>query len=469
MIVTLGYAHARVTEAAGWERRWLEEYLSFTVKRWNGSYTEERRETVITAAGGFPAGFLASVRAQADGDCVRLEVRDARQMPVPGLNIRAMQSTTYWPDWLRGYQDEGVRKIADFDRGIFRWPTGGGKTSALVAVCSVIGCRWLVLTHRLTLVGQLRDSFEKFVGEEVGQIGDGVYEPRRVTVATFDSVRALQRRKTAGDKEAKKFLESIGGCFIDEVHVVASSRNRFVVSHLPRAYYVYGLSATPLDRGDQKNPLVVGCVGPVIHRARRKELVQGGYLAEGKIELLPIEHPPAEGTWQDVYKLRVVRSAAREKLVVRHAKKCAKPALVFVKELEHGRRLEKALRAAGVEVEWTWGAKKTSERLAAIRRLVHGNVDVLIANVIFQEGVDIPSLRTVILAAAGKSIIAQLQQLGRGSRVDDDKTTFDVLDVLDLSCGCKGKEHRSCRWFEEHAKQRKQTYLREGYSVVVSP
>lgn len=462
MIVDLGYSHARVVSALGWERRWLEDYLSFTQRRYSPSkgYAVEETTTVVTSAGGFPAGFAPLVARRAAEDCVRVEWRDTRTKPCEW-------DASFEPAWLRDHQREAFEVARAHERGIFQAPTAAGKTEGIVALCTALPCAWLVATHRLSLVGQLRERFALRTGEEVGQVGDGVFDPRRVTVGTFDSVRALMRRKER-DREARAFLDSVGGCFVDEVHVAGSRRNRFVLSHLPRCYWRFGTSATPLDRSDGRNALVIGAVGPVIHKVARETLVERGLVSEGSVVLVPVPHEPCDGSWTQVYRRCVAEDLARLRATIAVARAARKPALLFVKEVEHGRRVEKAIRAAGMQAEFAWGAKNVPQRLAAIRRLMHGDVDVLVCNVIFQEGVDMPALRSVIYASGGKSIIAQLQSLGRGSRVTEDKREFEVYDLLDQGCGCNGARHRSCRWFEDHARKRRKTYLGQGYSVSVN-
>jgi superfamily II DNA or RNA helicase len=77
--------------------------------------------------------------------------------------------------------------------------------------------------------------------------------------------------------------------------------------------------------------------------------------------------------------------------------------------------------------------------------------------VIFQEGIDIPALRSVIIGTGGKSTIASLQRIGRGMRMAEGKHEFEVWDVLD----------QGQKWLKAHALGRFQAYGREGHEVVV--
>ena len=75
--------------------------------------------------------------------------------------------------------------------------------------------------------------------------------------------------------------------------------------------------------------------------------------------------------------------------------------------------------------------------------------------VVFQEGVDIPDLRTVVIASGGSSVIAALQRIGRGMRVSDNKSSCIVIDVHDTG------EY----FLENQSKKRKKAYEGAGHDV----
>lgn len=64
------------------------------------------------------------------------------------------------------------------------------------------------------------------------------------------------------------------------------------------------------------------------------------------------------------------------------------------------------------------------------------------------------------------STIDTLQKLGRGSRIAEGKTEFEMWDVLDIDAGdVHGRT--SARWLAKHARTRRRDYLKQGYEVVV--
>jgi superfamily II DNA or RNA helicase len=273
--------------------------------------------------------------------------------------------------------------------------------------------------------------------------------------ATFQT---LSMRLAAGDAEARALLEGADGIIGDECHAVASTTAAAVFGAATNARYRIGLSGTPLARGDRKSSLVVGATGPVIYRMRPEVLVERQVLARPTIRMVDVLHDEMpDATWPTVYDRLVVHSPRRNALVVEAVRRSEKPCLVFVQAVEHGHVLVRALTRAGIRCGYVHGAHTTEQREAAIEDLVAGRIEVLLCSVIFQEGVDVPALRSVVIAAGGQSTIAAIQRVGRGLRTQTGKTSCDVWEFLD----------RGQRWLEAHSRARRRAYEAEGYTVLV--
>ena len=118
------------------------------------------------------------------------------------------------------------------------------------------------------------------------------------------------------------------------------------------------------------------------------------------------------------------------------------------------------LNALGIDSELVTGKDPDISRQDKIRRLETGKIVVLVTTVVFQEGVDIPELRSVIVASGGASGIATIQRVGRAMRVVDGKSVCTVWDVYD-----QGE-----RWLNRQSFKRKKAYISEGYEVkIVDP
>lgn len=453
MLIAVENLRCTVVEAKPSEAKWIDDILSFEQKTRPGArrFGDGRTHLYSRATKKFPTGFIPSVVKYALRDDVKVELIDKRVRPAPFDESADIA-------WLRSYQRSAVDRAVERERGVFWHVTSAGKTevaAALVKRSPTMRCLFAV--HRLDLLEQTAERFLKRGVEEVGLIGDGTWNPKRVTVASFPSLYASLHAK-----RTQAFLKGVDLVMFDEAHTLPAGSHYRVAMSLPNAYYRYGFSGTPFARGDQKSLYLWGATGPVIHRVSAEELITAGVIAQPTIHMIPVVQVlNASATWNDLYRRGIVESKTRNTAVLGAIARAAKPCLVFVKSIDHGRILENALRARGENVEFVWGSKSTAVRKAAIRRLVHGDTNVLIANVIFQEGIDIPELQSLVLAAGGKSTITVLQDVGRGMRRFDSegrvtKEAFQVFDFLD----------RGTRQFARHTNERLAAYGIEKYPVI---
>ncbi len=389
--------------------------------------------------------------------------------------------------WLRGYQREAVGRIVEKERGIIWAPTGSGKTEIFTGATRAIPCKWLFVVHRSNLAKQALQRYALRATEHGlpvlgGLVLEGKWDIKadtQVVCASFQTITAALKKR---DKRATRLLEWAEAIAIDEAHTLPSTTFYRVAMMARNARYRVGFSGTPLARGDQKSLYAIAALGPVIYRIEAKTLIDAEVLAKPTIRMVEsIQVPRGADTWHEVYSKYLVHSAPRNALLVEIAKRAPKPAFLFVKEVDHGKLLQKSLTRAGLNVEFVWGSHSVEHRERLCRKLVDGDLDVLVCSVVFQEGIDVPSLRSVIVGGGGKSVIAALQRIGRGMRVERNvageviKGDFNVYDVADRGCGCADAAkalgtsgmglHRGCKWLDAHTHDRRKAYISESYET----
>ena len=84
----------------------------------------------------------------------------------------------------------------------------------------------------------------------------------------------------------------------------------------------------------------------------------------------------------------------------------------------------------GITAVAVHAGENTAPRATSLERLRDGKLQVIFAVDMFNEGVDVPSLDTVLMLRPTESIIIWLQQLGRGLRVSADKEHLTIIDYI---------------------------------------
>lgn len=107
-------------------------------------------------------------------------------------------------------------------------------------------------------------------------------------------------------------------------------------------------------------------------------------------------------------------------------------ALGFCVSIQHARFMATRFNQAGISAKAVWGDTPETERKEALRGLGNGRINILFSVDIFNEGVDVPSVDTLLLLRPTESATLFLQQLGRGLRKSKDKSVCTVFDFVGL-------------------------------------
>lgn len=467
MKIRIENTRSKLVEYDDTEHKWLDGYLTFedssrffAQKKRRGWRASTDMHLLDKRNNTFPSGLVSMIRSAASEEGFAVAFDDARRAPCE-WDLDADL------DWLYQYQFDAVLAAHRERVGILHLPTGSGKTEIACGLIAALPCYWLFLAHKTDLMHNAARRWKKRqpFEHEPGICGDGEWRPdpeRRLTVATYQTV---VRRFLKGDPEAIALIGDAEGIIVDECHVCPASSFQKITLATRRAYFRIGLSGTPLARGDKRSVLAVGALGPVIYKIKPEVLIRKGVLARPVIRAVPLKQETEISDDLDggrasalAYSRLIAKSTERNALVVDLTVCAKKPALVFVRQVDHGHTLTTALRKAGLLVEFVWGTSGTARRDAAIRNLRNGDLDVVVCSVIFQEGIDVPELEAVVNAAGMKSTIATLQRLGRGMRSDKGrKTTFEVWEVKD----------EGNKYTKKHANARLLAYRKEGYEIEV--
>jgi len=413
-------------------KKLLQSLLSYPTEYWiQGKFKKERKINTKCMIYGrkpkyyFPAGLLHKVTEHLKSKNIKFTVEEPETLE------------SSWPPSIEGitFRDDQLRSIkaaVDLQRGVLKLPTGTGKTVVASGIISCFdGYNVLFLVHTKSLLYQTADELEKFLKEPIGLIGDGHKNTNeRITVAITKSFITMDPDFT---------LDTYDMVIVDECHHVSSfdgMHAKCLNSIL--APMRIGLTATMPDKDAQKAALE-GLIGPVIDTLSLKEGNKLGILAKPKIRIVKVPYSHnirGEKKYPDVYKRGIVTYKARNELIaslVQEEAKLGHTVLINITNLEHGDYISDKLTDAGIDHEFVEGMTDGQAREEIKKLLNDGHIQCVISSKAWREGVNIPTLNTVINAAGGKSEIGTLQFIGRGLRKTEDKDVVTIIDLFDPS------------------------------------
>lgn len=314
-------------------------------------------------------------------------------------------------------------------RGYFDIPTGGGKTVVAAKLIGELGLPTLYMVPSRTLLDQTHGDLKGMLKTSVGKLGDGIYEPGEVMVAT---VQSLYLGLCENRDHVFKILSQSKVLILDEVHHVSSKGQRswYRVAQHCKAYYKFGFSGSPDQRREIDLLYLMGATGALIYKSSTDYLVENSRLTAAHIIMIGIKHSPRYSDYGMAFDTHVVNGSARNAKiaeVARYFSAQGKKVLITVTRRAHGRNLNELI---GSDSRFIWGESDTEERRTALRELTEGKYHILIGTV-FSEGANLPFLDVCINAAAGESAVNTLQRLGRVLRKHPDKDVAYLVDFID--------------------------------------
>ena len=429
-------------------------------RQWDGCY-----RFYSSLSGRMPTGLLDTLLGYLDTQKVAYTLVDQRGIP-PVLDFEQKLHGVE----LRADQVGAVAQILGgrlrqcdwwWPRGVVRYPTGAGKTVMIAAVCQFLRGPGLIVIDKRTLLHQTARVLEQLLQEPVGRIGDGELTLGRITVSTVQTVS----RRLPGLQD---FLARQQLFISDEGHHLPAATFTKVAMACP-AFARYAFSATPFVEDDLvQRTRLVGTTGrllvsmsghnlPSVVAPVEYRMVTITEPAYADVPLSPgaaqtMSCPLKDMGYADAYTYGIVQNTHRNDEIVRAAQAAKPPTLIIVSRLEHGRLLAKALGCPFIR-----GEQSTPERHQALTGLGNGDIPILVSSPILDEGVDVPAIRTMILAAGGKSGNKFIQRVGRGRRRKEDGGHLDVIDFVDAT-------HRQLL---AHSKQRHRTAVREHFKITL--
>jgi superfamily II DNA or RNA helicase/HKD family nuclease/diadenosine tetraphosphate (Ap4A) HIT family hydrolase len=317
-----------------------------------------------------------------------------------------------------------------------------GNTAGLVVLATGLGKTWLsafdsqrkefkrvlFVAHREEILSQALETFRHIrPGARLG-----TYDGNNRDI---DSEVLFASIQTLGKKaHLERFLPSaFDYIIVDEFHHGSAPTYMRLIDYF-EPKFLLGLTATPerTDGGD----LLALCQENLVYRCDLGHGIREGLLCPfhyfGVPDIVDYRNIPWRRNRFDEEKLTIaVATRARaDNALEQYWKRSGKRTLAFCVSKRHADFMADHFRSAGIKAAAVHSGDSSSPRAASLDQLRDGELDVIFAVDMFNEGIDIPSLDTVLMLRPTESKIVWLQQFGRGLRTSTGKTHLNVIDYI---------------------------------------
>jgi len=360
--------------------------------------------------------------------------------PATPLGFFDLQPKTYQQEMLEQLAAE--RAHGRF-RNLLVAATGTGKTVVAAfdyrATCRQVGGRprLLFVAHREEILRQaLRTYREVLRDPDFGELLTGARQPERMD-HLFATIDSLTSRTLVAALGAQHWHTVV----VDECHRLAAERFDAFARAI-RPSILLGLTATP-ERSDGRPLAPYFDARPdgspavelrLWHALDLQLLAPFEYYAcddNTDFSAVPWDQPGEKAALDALVKSNVARAQLVIKEWQRLSSNAAKSrALVYCVSVAHAEFMAEWLNSAGFPAACVVGTTPAEERRRAPQRLQSGELCALVTVDLYNEGIDLPTVDTLLLLRPTQSPVLFQQQLGRGLRLAPGKECCLVLDFV---------------------------------------
>jgi superfamily II DNA or RNA helicase/HKD family nuclease len=336
---------------------------------------------------------------------------------------------------------QAERTVHDRHRNLVVSATGTGKTvvAALdyARLCAAAGrrLRLLFVAHRKEILEQSQDTFRHAVSD--GSFGERYVDGLRPLDwdHVFASVQSLHHADlTAWPRDHFDVV------IVDEFHHAAARTYQSILEHF-QPTELLGLTATP-ERADGRSVLE-WFDGRIASELRIWDAIDRGLLVPFHYLAIHDTVDLSDAWKRGRYDLSALQELytghhARAHLIVEALREhvldaTRMRALAFCVGVDHAEFMAQVFTAAGIPCATVTGATSKVDRRRAVQQLRNGELACLLTVDVFNEGVDIPEIDTLLFLRPTESSTVFLQQLGRGLRLSQGKRCVTVLDFVGIA------------------------------------
>lgn len=363
-----------------------------------------------------------------------IDAYEARRKKPPTLAPIGVEEEIKPPPTPTSIQNEALAALdktraEGYQRGLVVLATGLGKTWLAAFDARQFGAkRVLFVAHREEILYQAAETFVRIrpglrVGYYMGRQRDVEVEVLCASIQTLGRNEHLQRF-------SPRHFDYI---VVDEFHHAAAPTYRHLLNHFLPAFLL-GLTATP-DRTDCSDILSL-CDDNLVfqtdlfHGIQARLLVPFRYYGIFDEDVDYQSIPWRNGRFDPEQLASRLATLGRARHALRTWRQYAqKRTLAFCISIRHAEFMAEQFRKAGIQAAAVYAGSELA-RGEALEQLSDGRLAAIFSVDLFNEGVDLPAIDTVMMLRPTESKILFLQQLGRGLRRAEGKDHLVVLDFI---------------------------------------
>ena len=315
----------------------------------------------------------------------------------------------------------------EYNKALVVMATGLGKTY-LAGFFSRNFQKILFIAHREEILYQAKKSFQRIMPERRYGMYNGKVKERDAD-AIFASIYTLSMKTHLEQFQPDEFDLII----IDEFHhAAADSYQRALHYFKPR--FLLGITATP-DRNDNKDVYAI-CDGNVAFRLDFLDAIERKWLSPFTYFGVYDDTDYSQITWlgnrydeEELLQVQLKEDLAYKILHAWEEKKQTRT-LAFCSSIRQAHFLSGFFNANGYHTIDLHSQQFDVSRSGAISKLNKGELDVIFTVDLFNEGVDIPAVDTLLFVRPTESLAVFTQQIGRGLRLHDGKEACVIIDLI---------------------------------------
>ncbi|WP_404353436.1 DEAD/DEAH box helicase family protein [Exiguobacterium aurantiacum] len=307
--------------------------------------------------------------------------------------------------------------------------TGLGKTY-LSAFFARQFKRVLFVAHQRELLLQAEKSFLNVANDwKTGLLLGGESRNQDTADVVFASIQTLASKQRMEQYDPEQFDLII----VDEFHHSAAPSYRRVLDYF-QPKFLLGLTATPdrLDGGD----VYALCDDNVAFQMHFTEAIEESFLTPfhyvgiyDEIDYSQIRLINGRRYDQEELLAEQLKESVAEKIYRAWSEHHQSRALGFCSSVIQAEYLADYFRRQGVQAV-ALHSQAEYDRTEVIAQLKQGQLDIIFAVNLFNEGVDIPEIDTLLFCRPTESLTVFTQQIGRGLRLSKGKTHCTIIDLI---------------------------------------